>query len=106
MKADDAVNQQLQGGYVQPNFGTLSLKLGDILTFHPTGEQYTVASEGGGTFVKPIDAGGRGPAMTLRLATRRLLGRPGPLDEGEDFWRYWIHNNHSLREHLDKLGSR
>ena len=88
---------------MKASFADLSLKLGDILTYQPTGAQFTVASEGGGTFVKPIESNGCGPAMTLRLATRRLLGRSSPLDEDEDFWQYWLHEGRCLRQILDQV---
>lgn len=87
---------------MKASFADLPLKLGDILTYQPTGAQFTVASEGGGTFVKPIETNGCGPAMTLRLATRRLLGRPKPLDENEDFWQYWSYDGRCLRQLLDE----
>ena len=86
---------------MKPSFAHLPLRLDDVLTFEPTGAQFTVASQGGGTFVKPIQAKSCGPAMTLRLATRRLLGRSEPLDEEEDFWQYWFYDGRCLRHLLD-----
>ncbi len=91
---------------MKPSFANLPLRLGDVLTFVPTGAQFTVASQGGGTFVKPIEMKGCGPAMPLRLATRRLLGRSEPLPEDEDFWQHWSYKGRDLRQLLDETAQR
>lgn len=89
---------------MKASFADLPLRLGDVLTYQPTGAQFTVASEGGGTLVKPIETNGCGPAMTLRLATRRLLGSLEPLPDDEDFWQHWSHDGRNLRRLLDEAG--
>jgi len=77
------------------NFGVLGFKIGEIITFKPTGERVFIASEGGGTLVTEIitDEETTRVLSSLKVMTKKLK----KIEADEDIFNLWYKNDKSLR---------
>lgn len=81
------------------DFSHFSIRLGDRLTFMPTGADYFAASEGGGCLLKHYLDEPR--AYSMRLLTRRLMQlSPGHTPPDDYILTLWLFHGQSLATHL------
>ncbi|MBM2817133.1 MAG: hypothetical protein HW421_3895 [Ignavibacteria bacterium] len=79
------------------DFGSVNLKIGDIITFKDEKHKAKVASGDGnpnhncGTMLQCEDG-----ACSITYYTKRILKYP--LEEDEDVWSLWFYEGKSLRE--------
>jgi hypothetical protein len=80
------------------NFGSIGLKIGDLITITGNGQEFIVASEGGGTLIRYYDDEPRTPFLqlfSLRRMTRMLIN--DEIDHVPDIFELWQHEGRSLR---------
>lgn len=86
--------------YDKINFGTIGIKIGDIIFFEYNKKEYTVASgkglpDNGGTLIQWSNENSQG-SMSLTLATKKLLGHE--YNEKRDLFSMWTYDGKTLRE--------
>lgn len=87
------------------HFGLLGLKIGDIIVFNETNDEFIVSSgdgtpgANGGTLVRNERITGDA-LFSIRLATRRL--KKDNYDPDEDIWKLWSYKGKTLRTILEE----
>jgi hypothetical protein len=90
------------------HFGLMGIKIGDVIKFIPTGEEFKVNSgngtpENGGDLIINKKILGEG-SYSIRLATKRLLGEC--FNENADIFEFWEFEGKTLRVMYDEKAGR
>ena len=88
------------------HFGMIGLQIGERIKFRDCEDVFIVSSgngtpDNGGTLVRRQKSRKKNRFYSLRCMTRQMLGGK-ELPEQIDIWSYWVYNDITLREMLDK----